>query len=272
MLRFTDQIGRVVELEGIPKRIISLVPSQTELLYDLGLDEEVVGITKFCIHPEKWFNTKKRVGGTKKVNFEAIEALKPDLIIANKEENQLEDIVALSEKYRVWISDIYNLADAYHMILSIGEITATSNKANLLVSKIKNGFEELQFSLPKEKQTVAYFIWNSPMMVAGNNTFIDSLFLHLGLNNVFANPTYFYEEKLSTRYPQISEEELKRAAPQYILLSSEPYPFSEKHFDQFKEICPTAKIMVVDGELFSWYGSRLLQTPSYFKRLLQQFK
>jgi ABC-type Fe3+-hydroxamate transport system substrate-binding protein len=106
---FTDQMGHTISLAQSPQRIVSLVPSQTELLYDLGLDEETVGITKFCIHPEEWFRTKTRIGGTKQFHFDKIDALKPDLILGNKEENEELQIRRLQESYPVWMSDIHNL-------------------------------------------------------------------------------------------------------------------------------------------------------------------
>src|ERR1700722_20147309 len=103
--QFTDQMGRTISVEWPVKRIISLVPSQTELLYSLGLADEVIGITKFCVHPKEWFHSKTRVGGTKKLDFEKIAALKPDLIIGNKEENEEVQIKQLMQDYPVWMSD-----------------------------------------------------------------------------------------------------------------------------------------------------------------------
>src|SRR5579872_378234 len=110
MASFTDQLGRTITLDQPPVRIISLVPSQTELLYDL--DADVVGITKFCVHPSAWFREKPRIGGTKNIHPDRIAALRPDLIIANKEENDRGQIEALAAQYPVWVSDIHNLTDA----------------------------------------------------------------------------------------------------------------------------------------------------------------
>src|ERR1700741_3198050 len=110
-MHFIDQTGRKISIPQIPQRIISLVPSQTELLFDLGLDKEVVGITKFCVHPPEWFQTKTRVGGTKQLKIDLIKQLQPDLIIANKEENVKEQIEELEKHFPVWISDVNNLED-----------------------------------------------------------------------------------------------------------------------------------------------------------------
>lgn len=255
--QFTDHIGRTVNIPYPPKRIVSLVPSQTELLHYLGLETEVVGITKFCIHPIDWHQNKTRVGGTKSVKLDVIEALQPDLIIANKEENEQEQIEALSEKYPVWVSDIYSLNDALKMITDVGLLTNTEAKANQLAVNIKQLFSTLPE--PKHTYRTAYFIWQKPYMLAGSNTFIDDMLKRCGFENAFAD---------KRRYPEINEEQLKEVNPELILLSSEPYPFKEKHIEQFKGLCPNATIKIVDGELFSWYGSRLLQSPNYFKKLI----
>jgi ABC-type Fe3+-hydroxamate transport system substrate-binding protein len=246
---------REVILEHPPVRIISLVPSQTELLFSLGLDNQVIGITKFCIHPETWYRSKTRVGGTKKLNFEIIRSLKPDLIIANKEENDQEQITQLMQEYPVWLSDIRNLEDATEMIAGIGQLTGRQGKAEELISGIQHAFAQLP--LAGTGESAAYFIWRNPYMVAGSGTFIHEMLHKCGLKNVFEQ----------ARYPVIGPEELRRAAPELILLSSEPYPFKEKHVAELKRICPRSRILIVDGELFSWYGSRLLEAPPYFQRL-----
>lgn len=258
-LQFTDQLNRKIELSSPPKRIISLVPSQTELLYDLGLRDEVVGITKFCVHPEEWFRSKTRIGGTKKYDFEKIRALQPDLIIGNKEENEQVQIEELMKDYNVWMSDIYKLKDAYDMITRIGALVGKQQEATNLKLQIESEFQKI-LNPKSEFLNVAYFIWNNPYMVAGNNTFINEMLRVCGFRNVFQE----------TRYPEINVKQLADANPEVILLSSEPYPFKEKHIQEFKEICPNAKVLIVDGEIFSWYGSRLLQAPAYFGQLIEE--
>ena len=266
---FIDQLQRKVEITSHPKRIISLVPSQTELLFDLGLEHEVVGITRFCVHPQQWFKSKTRVGGTKKLNFELIAKLNPDLIIANKEENTEVEIYALENRYPVWISDIKTLDDAIKMINEIGMLTGHLEQANTISSGISTAFNEFIQTLNSGTKKVAYFIWNNPMMVAGSDTFINEMLNICNLKNVFNNAQNFNEQKQSYRYPEITETELITAQPELILLSSEPFPFKEKHIQQFKAICPDAEIKIVDGELFSWYGSRLRSAPAYFKTLMK---
>jgi ABC-type Fe3+-hydroxamate transport system substrate-binding protein len=262
---FIDQMMRKVEITPTPLRIISLVPSQTELIFDLGLNVEVVGITKFCIHPQHWLKEKTIVGGTKQLNHQKIESLKPDLIIGNKEENSKDDIEILIQKYPVWMSDINTLEDALQMIESIANITQKEQNGKQLIDKINQEFEFLP-QANQSKKRIAYFIWNKPLMVAGKENFINHLLTKLGFENVFENQ--LISPQISYRYPQITSTELAAAAPDIIYLSSEPFPFKDRHIQQFKAICPQAEIKIVDGEMFSWYGSRLCFAPAYFKTLI----
>lgn len=261
MLQSTDQLGRKISVPFPPERIISLVPSQTELLYDLGLEDAVVGITKFCVHPEKWFRTKTRIGGTKKLDIGKIRSLQPDLIIGNKEENDREQIANLMKEFPVWMSDINRMEDAYDMMEAIGMVTGRKEQAEALVMQIRRNFEELRKLLQTtrdEQRVTVYFIWRNPWMVAGGNTFINEMLKLSGFKNAFEN---------LPRYPVITTAQLSTANPRLVFLSSEPYPFKEKHIAELQEISPAAKILLVDGEMFSWYGSRMLLAPAYFQSL-----
>jgi ABC-type Fe3+-hydroxamate transport system substrate-binding protein len=250
-----DQLGGRIRLNFPPKRIISLVPSQTELLHDLGLDDYVVGITKFCVHPPSWLTTKKVIGGTKNFWFDAIDKLSPDLIIGNKEENYREGILALKKNYPVWMSDITTLDDSFNMISGIGTITGREQASQQILSKIHASFLNLKIH---EAKSVLYLIWKKPWMAAGNNTFIHVLLEKIGLKNCL-------EEK--SRYPELKDAEIKALAPDLIFLSSEPFPFQEHHISELQMISPSSKILLVDGEIFSWYGSRLIKAPQYFNSL-----
>ncbi len=259
---FTDQMNQTIRLDLSKiigtSRIVSLVPSQTELLHYLGMRDEVVGITKFCVHPKVWFESKERVGGTKSVNIEKVRLLKPDLIIGNKEENTKEDIVALQEIAPVWMSDIFNLSDSLEMLTLLGEVLGKNLEVDHLVSTINSEFEALRRvadNHPVKGKTVLYFIWNEPDFSAGRNTFIDSMLIECGLVNA----------SNGERYPEADQS----IQPDFIFLSSEPFPFEEKHIDSFQEKYPNSKIVLVDGEMFSWYGSRLKDAPRYFQELLK---
>lgn len=251
-----------------PIRIISLVPSQTELLFDLGLDDLVVGITKFCVHPPGWLHCKKIVGGTKNVNIDKIKSLNPDLVLANKEENVQEQIEALAEIAPVWVSDIQNLQHALSMIRDIGGMTNTQDKAIEIINKIEEGFKSLT---RKQKGTdsgikrkAAYIIWQNPLITIGHDTFIHSMMEYAGFENVFEN---------RNRYPQTTIEELQilfkinGKEENFLMLSSEPFPFKEDHAIVIRQALPDVQVILVNGEFFSWYGSRLQLAPLYFKKL-----
>ena len=253
MPQFIDQLNRTISLPNPPKRIVSLVPSQTELLVDLGLRDKIVGVTKFCIHPKGLKKEKTVIGGTKNFHFDKIESLQPDLIIGNKEENYQEGIEKLAEKFPVWMSDIYTLEDAYRMIMCVGELTDTSIQAVQIVSQIKDGLEK-EFKL---KGSAVYLIWKDPLIAIGSNTFIDSMLEKAGFNNLINQ----------SRYPEVDLEEIVKLNPEFLLLSSEPFPFKEKHILFFQEKLPKTIIKMADGEMFSWYGSRLLFAGKYFEGL-----
>lgn len=257
MIRVQDQMNNVIELSKAPQRIVSLVPSQTELLYDLGLGYRVVGITKFCIHPNEWFRNKHRVGGTKNVNLDKVKSLNPDLVIGNKEENTLTDINALKEIVPVWMSDIYTLNDAFNMISGIGLVCQCTRESDEVVKGVKEQFSKLN-KFPSKK-SVLYLIWKDPFMGAGKNTFIDHILTEqLGFRNVL---------KEKPRYPSFELDEV--GSPDFIFLSTEPYPFNDSHIDGLRSLFPDSKIVLVDGEYFTWYGSRLIGAPKYFQKLLK---
>lgn len=235
------------------------MPSQTELLFKLGLNEEIVGVTRFCIHPKDGVAGKTKIGGTKHFNIETIKSLTPDLIIGNKEENYLEGITQLKQHYPVWMSDIYTLNDAYTMMGEVARITNRQTEGEMLVNELKTGFEKYNSTKHfAAGLTAAYFIWRKPYMVAASNTFIGHMLGVLGVQNVFAH---------IERYPEIEPGVLADLKPDFLFLSSEPYRFSEKHLEEFQSFCPGAKVLLVDGEIFSWYGSRLLHAPDYFEKL-----
>jgi len=220
----------------------------------------VVGITKFCIHPKDWFKNKLRVGGTKQYHFNRIAAVHPNLIIGNKEENDKSQIEELSKKYPVWISDVKNLTDATEMIEAIGTITNREEKANELIIKIHTAFKKLtEVTRATPPRQVLYLIWQKPYMTVGSDTFINDMIEQAGLKNIMDN---------QTRYPTLTESDIRDLKPDLIFLSSEPFPFKDKHISELSKICPSSVIKLVDGECFSWYGSRLLHTAKYLRNLV----
>ncbi|MDX1350223.1 MAG: helical backbone metal receptor [Putridiphycobacter sp.] len=254
-----DQTNHIIQVESEIDSIVSLVPSQTEMLSYFGLDVETVGITKFCIHPKEWYNSKKRIGGTKNIDIEKIRALNPNLIIANKEENVASDIELLRADFTVYTSDVVTLESAYQMMADVGKLTNRIDKASALIHKIKAGFA----SLPQINKTVLYLIWKDPYMAAGTETFINAMLQSIGLDNC---------HQKNKRYDEIGLSEIQTLNPDYIFLSSEPYPFKEKHIAEL-ETKTNSKVILVDGEKFSWYGSRMLSFKSYIENeLLSKLK
>jgi ABC-type Fe3+-hydroxamate transport system substrate-binding protein len=253
----TDQMGERVTFTFPPQRIVSLVPSQTELLFALGLADRVVGVTKFCVHPAQLVASKVRVGGTKRFRFDVIASLQPDLILGNKEENYEEGIARLKADYPVWMSDIKTLSQALAMIEVVGEMTDTAVAAHSLITQIEAGFANLQ-PLPRPFR-VAYFIWQNPYMVVGQDTFIQDMLARCGFDNVFVG--------MDGRYPEVTPDMIQAANLDAIFLSSEPFPFTEKHKTAFAQAF-YVPVLLVDGELFSWYGSRLLTAVAYLQKLI----
>ncbi|OYQ36083.1 cobalamin-binding protein [Flavobacterium cyanobacteriorum] len=260
---YTDQIGHTITLSATPKRIVSLVPSQTELLFDLGLEERIVGITKFCVHPYHFRVTKEKVGGTKKIHIEKIRMLQPDIIICNKEENTEEIVASLRAIAPVWTSNIITIQDTLDMIEAFGRMFSVRTQAQQWIDKINFGLQEFQEFI-KDKKTLkaAYFIWKNPYMAAGSDTFINEI---MKLNN-FAN---IYEGR--GRYPEIIIQKIRiQGNPDVVLLSSEPYPFREEDAFEVGRFTHHAKTVFVDGEMFSWYGSRLAKAFPYFRQLRER--
>jgi len=250
-----DQLNRTIHFPSQPSRIISLVPSQTELLIDLGLKEHVIGITKFCVHPKNLRDDIAVVGGTKTVHYHKIKELQPDLIICNKEENTLEMVQELEKICPVWVSDIANIEQSLDMIERLGNLLNAKEKASAIVDRITSEKEAFEHSMKNRSiKKVAYLIWKNPFMAAGTDTFIHSL---LGINQ-FQN---IISEK---RYPEASVEQLSEA--DVVLLSTEPFPFKESDVSELKSEL-NGDVRIVDGEYFSWYGSRLQKAFEYFRTL-----
>ncbi|MFD1016116.1 ABC transporter substrate-binding protein [Winogradskyella rapida] len=258
-MTFKDQLQRTIQLESTPRRIVSLVPSQTELLVDLGLEARLVGVTKFCVHPKHLCISKPVVGGTKRVHFDKIKALNPDIILCNKEENTKEMIAELEAIAPVHISDIYNLEDTFSLITMYGELFSVAASAEDLIADIQVEREAFQLQYKTEDQLkAAYFIWKKPWMMAASDNFIDVMLNEAGFTNAF-----HHEE----RYPEIDLEHPALQAADVIFLSSEPFPFKTSDVDEFQLKFPEKSVKIVDGEMFSWYGSRLIKAYTYFKSL-----
>lgn len=258
MKKVTDALGRTITYNYPPKRIIAFDPAITETLYYFGLDQEVVGRTRFCKYPEDKITQAVNVGGTKDMKLDRIHDLNPDLIIAEKEENTKEMVETLSEHYPVYVFEIQTVQNGLDMIPKLGELTERANEAERLLGEVNSLFT----ILPKvNKAKVAYMIWRNPYMAVGRDTYINDMLETLGFINAFAKDT--------DRYPVITEDKLQEANLRYLFLSSEPFPFNDKHHDEFLNFLPNTKIVNIDGEIF-WYGARMLQAVTYFHSFLKK--
>jgi len=238
-------------------KVISLVPSITEALFDLGLSEnEVIGRTKFCIHPEDRVKNVQVIGGTKNINIDKIKALKPDLILANKEENIKEQVEALMDDFKVLVTNVETIEDNYYLLKTLGNTFNKEEKAQHFNLKI---YDVLQQAKLNSTVKAAYLIWKNPYMTVGSDTFIHKILAEIGFENIF---------KDKTRYPEIQMKDLADA--EVIMLSSEPFPFKEKHIEEMKAFYPDKKIMIVDGEAFSWYGIHIAKCGHYFTEFLAE--
>ncbi len=235
-------------------RIISLVPSITETLIDLA-PEMVIGRTKFCIHPADFVKKLPVVGGTKNFHPEKVRELRPDLVIVNKEENEKEPVEELMKDLNVMVTNIKNLDDNYKLIRELGEIVGQQKKAEEICQKTIRIFEENHL---KQSIRTGYMIWRKPYMTVGGDSFVNHILEMLGFINIFND---------RKRYPEIELKELDET--ELIILSTEPYPFSEKHIPEFSSELPDKKIIVADGEAFAWFGSRLSKLEDFYKNLVK---
>ncbi|MCF6093109.1 helical backbone metal receptor [Microaerobacter geothermalis] len=257
-----DHLNRKIYIPFPPRKIVSLCPSITETLFELNISNEMVGRTRYCKHPSDQVKEVTIVGGTKEVKFSVIENLKPDLIIAEKEENPKEIVEKLSRKFPVYVTNVESYDDAIKMIKDLGSITDREKQAQQMIEAIYHEFLNLDKLNQANKIKAAYVIWQKPYMVAGNHTFIHSMLEQCGLYNVFRD--------YPVRYPEVSLEDFKKLSPDLIFLSSEPYPFKESHKASLEKIFPDTKVFLVDGEIFSWYGARMIKAPKYLNQLLEE--
>ena len=240
-------------------RVVSLVPSWTEFLHDL--DVEVVGQTKFCVRPASKFRTVPRIGGTKNVKVQDVLALKPDLVVANREENDKTQVEALMARLPggVLLTDVRTVPDAWAAMTQVGSRVDRAADARDMVSRIQDAWGEPRAIVGQ----AGYAVWSSPWMVAGHDTFIHDVMRHWGIGNAIDGGT-------ESRYPTTGEDPERGtlAAPQW-LLPSEPFPFQSKHLPALHAAHPEARFRLVDGEAFSWYGSRMLHVTAHLREVAQ---
>lgn len=252
MKRMIDHLGREVHFTYPPTRIISLCPGITETLYALELAEEIVGRTRYCIYPTDLVEQATIVGGTKQIDMEKIHLLQPDVVIVEKEENTEEIVKMVEAHYPVFVAEVQSVDEAYRMIHDMGMLTNRVQESAKLIEQIEQPFHRLP---SVNGLRAAYVIWRKPYMVVGTDTYINDILTKMGFVNPFAQS--------DERYPAVDKEMLAAAQLDYLLLASEPFPYTEKYFKEFAAFLPHTKLLIVDGEMF-WYGAKMREAVPYF--------
>ena len=252
-----DDLGRKIDFERPPETVVSLVPSLTKTLSDLGLGEKLAAVTRFCKYPQELVQTLPKIGGPQKVDTQKILGINPGVVLSVKEENNREQVLQLAEKIPVVVFNIRNIDDALRMITTLGRLFSVETKAHTITSRIKKGLANTVF--PTKRLTVLYLIWKKPWMAAGKDTFIGSMLQAAGFENL-----------ANGRYPEVNETMMRRAS--VIMLATEPYPFKEAERKQLAERFPRQKVLIVEGEIFTWFGSYMLNAASYLTKLIEKLQ
>ncbi len=246
-------------------KLVSLCPSLTELVFDLGAGDSLVGRTKFCVHPADRVEAIEKVGGTKNPKIERIIELKPDLVLMNEEENRREDAAALQAAgLRVLTSMPRTAEETASMVRAIGIALSRSREAERIAADIERRADRVQRDAVKyPPMRYACLIWREPIMTVNDDTFIAGLLALPGGQNVFGS--------WDTRYPTITAEELHTADPLVVLLPNEPFPFQGKHAEELASLSrlPRDRFRLVDGEMLSWHGSRTPRGIDYAESVLR---
>jgi len=251
----TDDFGQTLVFEKAPERIVSLVPSITETLIELGAGNRVVGITNYCIHPARAVDDIPRVGGTKGASLEKIDALRPDLVITNREENRKRRIDALREKYPVYVTYPRTVEQALKIVADLGTLTRTSAKAAEIAETCDQIVTSTDPVVRGNPFPTACLIWRDPWMAVGADTYISDLLGTFGFRNVFTRD--------DGRYPEVSLGTIAERGTDVIILPNEPYAFAEPDRRQIDssltEKGRKVRILLVDGSYLTWFGYRTMQ-------------
>jgi ABC-type Fe3+-hydroxamate transport system substrate-binding protein len=250
-----DASGAVLTPAAPPQRIVSLIPSTTELLCDLGLADRLVGVTAYCVEPRDVVRAKVRIGGEKDPDLEKIRALAPDLVIANVEENVRAHVDTLRQwGVRVWVTYPRTVAESLRMIRELGEVTGAAPRAAAMATARERGLAAAAATSGAAPVRVFYAIWRHPYMTVSGDTYISDLLATCGAVNIFA--------AADSRYPAVDLDEVAARGPEVILLPDEPFRFRRAHLRDFESYTDVPavrdrRIHLVDGKPFSWHGRRL---------------
>jgi ABC-type Fe3+-hydroxamate transport system substrate-binding protein len=258
MPTLVDSSGVALDIPRPPRRIVSLIPSTTELLCDLGLADAIVGITAYCVEPRAIVRTKKKIGGEKNPDLDAIRALAPDLVIANLEENVRADVESLrASGVPVWVTYPRTVDDTVRLIRDVGAVTGTESRASALADEIEEEAGRVRSeTATRRPASVFYPIWRDPYMTINRDTYVHDVLSTVGATNVFA--------ERAERYPTITLDEMAARKPEVIILPDEPFRFRRVHVKDFEPYVDVpavrdGRIHLMDGKIFCWHGPRLLE-------------
>lgn len=247
-------------------RIVSLCPSLTELVFDLGRGEDLVGVTEYCVHPAEGVEHVEKVGGTKSPDIDRIVELVPDIVLLNEEENRREDEAALAaEGVRCLTTFPRNAPETAEMVRTIGEALEREDEAERIARDIEvRTARAVDAAKGVPAVRWAYLIWRKPYMTVSSDTFASSLLEQAGGRNVFGEH--------SVRYPEIAVEDLAAADPELVLLCTEPFPFADKHVAELAEATglDPERFVIANGEYLSWHGSRTPDGVDYAAELIRE--
>lgn len=246
-LSAVDARGVRLTLERAPQRIVSLVPSTTETFFALGAGTQLVGRTRYCVHPQPEVARLAEVGGTKALAWSRLEALRPDLIVANSEENKPEFWERLVAIAPLWVAFPRTLAEAVEDLRDMAVLVGRGERGEELAGEIETARVAARAAAEPGGFSYAYLVWREPYMVVSDDTFIARMLAEVGGRNVFA--------EVEPRYASVTLEQLIAADPERVLLSSEPYDFGIEHADELGPLAERCRL--VDGELCSWHGARM---------------
>lgn len=257
MSSYKDTTGYEVVFNDAPGRIVCLVPSLTELLFDIGLGSEIVGITDFCKYPATRVKAIPRTGPPLTTDVDAVRSLQPDLIIASAQENANDVILTLRKDFPVWVADVRTLSDALDTIRTLGEITDKSQNAHWLASQIDRRFKEFnaEWSMPRPVK-VLYLSSVAPVTIAGENTIISNILEATGFKNIFLQSGVYSVNEISDI--PVSPE---------VIIVPDFVPIHDNTLQRIRSAFPKARCYFADQLQMSGYGSRLLRTPNYLREL-----
>ncbi len=266
-MEFLDEVSRTVSLTTAPRRIVCLVPSITETLFALGLGDAIIGVTDYCTHPPDDVARVAKVGGTKDPHIENIIQLAPDLVIVNDEENRQEDFAALTERgLSVYVTAPHTVADGITMIERLGPVLGCQTASDQMVTRLRATYDQVVTAISVLPRLRVFCpIWRKPWMTFNADTYADDMLWCCGAENVVRTKP--------ERYFATTLEDIELLAPEVVLLPSEPYPFTDKHFVHLKALADTpagrgGHFYCIDGMALCWYGPRIADGLTELSRLL----